>query len=642
MSALRTAIEGFLTAAGYRVVGYAPRGVMAERAAASGGLERAAVWTMTPDAAGTYDEAGLAAEIDQGLGSVSDIATRLLVVPTLAGLSVPFKDRLGALGIGIRVPVQFFDTPYKADADQGFGPGSAGDARSVFADFVAETAESTRTRVPQPFVAMSDLGAVAGGFASGPDLLAHLQTELAAPPATPRLTIVLGHAGAGKSVLFSALFSALHQKFAADKRAQRDGTRPLLFLPGHIRDRQVSTLDGLLDAVAGTEAAAATNPALMRWLVEAGRTAWMFDGLDEFFAGEGDFVAALDAMLSGNGHAQILICTRDSLITSSEPLRTLIDRHLPLGHIRLYELSRWDRPTQRVMAHVKLAGAAPAQGATDPPLVQTFLDGLDRSEALAELATLPFYCGLMLDMLKAGHGSASSEFDLLSHAVDSMIDREASKLESGEYGFGWDVYSGADTFMSAADMVESLGSGRFADAVERERLLAIFHDIGRARFIELIEDIAHVLRTSEAHPNESRGLHIEDIEMLGRASLDVGLLPDLEPRVLLALMQLCFFAPGRDKGHVRFAHEIIADFMAARCAVRMLRARSDTPDAVSQAVGSRAGIERSVFLRTIVHELAADAEIVDLVRAHVESGRIRPQSLAGARALAEALQRGAA
>src|SRR5690606_27428578 len=136
----------------------------------------------------------------------------------------------------------FFDTPYKTDGDSAFGTGGGGDASSVFADFVAETAALARTRVPQPYVAMTDLGAVAGGFQSGPDLLAHLQAELALPAETPRLTVVLGHAGAGKSVLFSSLFAALHQKFTADKRAQRDGCRPILFLPGHIRDRQVSTL----------------------------------------------------------------------------------------------------------------------------------------------------------------------------------------------------------------------------------------------------------------------------------------------------------------------------------------------------------------------------------------------------------------
>lgn len=642
MAALAAQVEGFLEAAGYAIAGRAAHGVLGERPGADGVAERIAVWSFMPDGAGKYDEATLAGEIESELAAADGQVPAFLVVPTLAGLSTAFRERMSRLGVGIRVPVQFFDTPYKADGDTAFGTGGGEDARSVFAEFVDDTAGLASRRVMQPFVALSALGDSAGGFVNGDDLLERLVTDLSSPAAGPRLTIVIGHAGAGKSVLFASLFASLHHRFAAEKRAQRSAARPILFLPGHIRDRQIKTLDGLLDAVARTDAAAATNPRLMRWLNQHGATSWMFDGLDEFFAGEGDFVAALDDMLKGNGHSEILICTRDSLLTSSTALRDLVDAHLPSGRVKLYELARWDRPSQRALATLKLTGAPPSGGAADGPDVSAFLARLDQSPALSELATLPFYCGLLLDLQAAGKDAPTDEFALLAAAVDGLIDREADKLSGGEHGFGWDVFSGADTFMDASEMVERIGTETFLAAGERERLLAAFQEIGRDRLIELIEGIAHMARTSEPYPNESRGLAIEDIAELGRYYLDIGVLPELEPRVLLALVQFAFFAPGREKGHVRFAHELIADYLAARCAVAMIRSRPDTPDAVSQALGRRAGLEHSVFLRYIVGEIGKDAELSDLVRAHCESGRINPQAAAGARVLAEALATGRA
>ncbi|MFM9942249.1 MAG: hypothetical protein ACKVP7_22425 [Hyphomicrobiaceae bacterium] len=645
MSSLAVAVAGFIEAAGFALAGRSQRGVLGERVRAIGGApERLAVWSCEPDATGRYDEAALLAEIDGELAAAPEKVPAFLVVPTLAGLSVPFKDRLAKAGVAIRVPVQFFDTPYKADGDTAFGTGSGDEARSVFAEFVADTAEMTAARVPQPFVALSALGDADGGFAAGDDLLQRLLADLSSHPDGPCLTIVMGHAGAGKSVLFASLFAALHQRFAVEKRAQRSAVRPILFLPAHIRDRQVRTLDGLLDAVARTDAAAATHPRLMRWLNSNGMTSWMFDGLDEFFAGEGDFLGALDAILTGAGKAQILICTRDSLLASSTGLRDLVDRHLPSGRVRLYELARWDRPAQQALATLRLDGrsALATPGAAASPDVARFLATLDQSPALAELATLPFYCNLLLGLHRAGRAAPTDEFELLQAAVDGLIDREAEKLSGGELGFGWDVFSGADTFVDASEMVDTLGAGTFNEHEDRERLLAAFHAIGRERLIELIEGIAHMARTAEAYPNESRGLPIEDVAEIGRYYLDVGLMPELEPRVLLALVQFAFFAPGRDQGHIRFAHEIIADYLAARCAVAMVRSRPDTPDAVSQALGNRADLAHSVFLRYLVHELLADPDLAGAVRAHAASGRIRPQAQAGATLLADALARGRA
>ncbi len=629
MAGLGPSIEAFLTAAGYGIAKSAAACVRGERAGADGRTERVHVWFAETQGSARVDEPALLAAIEGE--AVPAGAVRYCVVPSLAGFSTGFRERLAKAGVGLRVAVQFFDTPYKADGDGAIGTGGGEEARSVFAEFVEAHRDIAGARVPQPFVVLSSLGGDRGGFSAGTDLFTDLVAELTAPADGPRLTLVLGHAGAGKSVLFAALFTALHRHFAAQKRAQRLASRPILFLPEHIRSRKVRSLDGLLDAVAATDAAAATRPALMRWLNASGHTTWMFDGLDEFFAGEGDFVAAIEEMLKPGSQARILICTRDSLLTSSTALRQFVDRQLARGGVRLFELARWERASQSALASVRLAGS---------PQVASFVATLDVSPALSELATLPFYCDLLIGRYRDAKAAPVDEFDLLATAIDALIDREAAKLAGGATGFGWDVFAGADTFVEATGLVAELGVARFNIAEGRQQLLAAFEAIGRERLVELIEGLAHLMRTTEAYPNESRGLTTAEIADFGRLYMDVGLVPEMEPRVLLALIQLAFFAPAEEKDHVRFAHEIVADYLAARNAVAMIRSRPDSADGLGQALGVRADLERSVFLRYLVRELAGDADIVSAVRGHVEGGRVRPDHADNARLLLAELERG--
>ena len=632
-------IEGFLAADGFTVERPAAHCFAGHREAAGAPPARRFVWFQDPEHGIAPDAAGLLADFAAAQGVLDEHALGFFVTPTLAGLTNEFRQQANAAGIGIRVPVQFFDTPYKSDDDAAFGAGRGREARSVFEGFVRKHRDIDRTRVPQPYVALGGIAGGAGSFASGGDLYRNLLSELTADATGPQLTIILGNAGAGKSVLFSALFSALDQHFRDAKRRQQAAPRPILFLPEHIRDTSVATLDGLLEAVAATDAAAATRPALMRFLGRHGLTTWMFDGLDEFFAGETDFVAALEAGLAPGSRARIVICTRDSLLTSSSALGGLIDRQIGAGRVRLYELARWERPSQRALAFVRRVGRLPGEDeSTTPDEVADFLGLLDAHPAAADLATLPYYCNLMLDLGEAGGGSApKDELELLAAAVDGLIDREQTKLETGELGFRWDVFSGAENFVAVNELVEAWGGDAFGAASDRQRLLGVLEQLGRDRLVELIEGIAHQMRTTVAYPNESQGLATEDIEDLANYYLDVGLDPDLEPRVLLALVQLAFFGPGAAKGQVRFAHEIVADFLAGRQAVRILRSHAGSADAIAQALGIRRDLDRSVLLRHVVRELAGDPELASTVRANLDGGRIRERSAEAARHLRDAM-----
>ena len=631
MAGLGAYIEQFLDADGFEVRLALPGLVSAVRKRTAGGADRRQVWYADPDAGVRLDEARLLREFSApppaaGPPSAAPGETfqAYFVTPSLAGLSTNFRQKAHALGIGVRVPVQFFDTPYKSDGDEAFGAGRGADARSVFADFVRDSRRMIETRVPQPFVALSSLGGDSGGFASGPDLLDALAVEFIQPPHAPGIAIVIGNAGAGKSCLFAALFDRLNRHFAAEKRAQRLASRPILFLPEHIRSVQVKSVDGLLSAVSATDAAAPTSPKLMRWLNQNGLTTWMFDGLDEVFAGEVDFVAALQQALAPESRARIVICVRDSLLTTSTALRGFIDQHIDSGSVRLLELSRWERPSQRQLAWLRLEKRLATDADTvDRPAVAGFLQSLDRDPALNELATLPYYCDLLLGLGADRRFAARSEFDLLTAAVDALIDREAAKLASGEFGFDWDVFSGADAFVAATELVAETGSEVFNTPAERTRLIEVLRTIGRERLVELIEGLAHRMRMFEAYPNEAAGLPVGELRQMAAYYVDVGLMPGLEPRVLLALVQLAFFGPGAEKGHVRFTHEIIADFLAARHALGLIRGHPENADVLGQALGLRRDLERSVFFRYLIHELGADPELAAVVQAHVEAGRVR-------------------
>lgn len=633
MAPLIELASGFLAADGYAVSQPEPGLLAGERAG-----ERRRVWVADgPGAAATVG--AHMRRIRAAAAAAPDVSTYVLV-PALTGLSNELRQEIARLGIGLRVPVQFFDTPYRADPDGGFGTGEARGARSVFSDYLRSQAAAIKGRVPQPYHALTQLGGERGGFATGEDLLTHLFAQLAKAPEVGEVIVIAGAAGAGKSSLFAALFAALFEHFTAEKRSQRLAPRPILFLPEHIRSARVTSMSGLLAAVAETDAAAATPPRLMSWLNVAGFTTWMFDGLDEFFAGETDFVATLEQRLAPASRGRVVLCTRDSLLTTSSALSAFLDGRVSTGRgVTLYELARWERPSQRALAWMRLAGRLPpAASGGDPAPVARFLAALDASPVASDLAALPFYCDLMLAAAsRPAADQPRDEFELLGTTVEAMIDREAAKLASGEIGFTWDVFAGADTFVDVAEMVEKWGAPRFAAAGERERLQALLEAIGRDRLVELIEGIAHLLRCNERFPGEARGLSVDELEELGQIYLDVGVDPEIEPRVLLAIVQLAFFGPGAAQGTVRFSHEIIADYLAARHAARRIAARPESADVLGQALGIREDMAGSPFLRALVHELREVPQIVDLVRAHVAADKVRPAYAANAALLAKAL-----
>jgi hypothetical protein len=106
-------------------------------------------------------------------------------------------------GVSIRVPIQFFDTPYNWEESRD-APSSLRELRDI------GNAVSYR-RAPQPY---SD---VLEGT-SGPDLFPVLLSGLTSRvPDRRSIRVVVGPAGIGKSYLYQALFAELYDGFIKDK-----------------------------------------------------------------------------------------------------------------------------------------------------------------------------------------------------------------------------------------------------------------------------------------------------------------------------------------------------------------------------------------------------------------------------------------
>jgi hypothetical protein len=481
-------------------------------------------------------------------------------------------------------------------------------------------------RVAQPFFIRRGLGANDRVPAKG-DLVEHLQTELMDPKPGVGLRFIDGSAGSGKTVAFNALLGAVDEEFEAAKQARVQRRRPIAFLPAHIRGEAIGYVDDVLDAAAESDMAQAVEPEQLRWLLKHGFALWMFDGLDEFYAGDNDFFQFLDAELSDPGsQAQFLICTRDSLFSSSDAMRGFVERQLNRGGtVEIYELAPWDQSAWSQLAWLELEQGR--SGAESSSKVRQFVSALQAAPTLADLARLPFYCAVMIDAFKANGGLPKDEFELLESIIDRMVERE-----HGKNIFRWEDFVDIDEL---ADAIDDLEEDERVDAQNKTTTRTILSEVlngeGRARLFELIEALAHQHRRTPG--SASGGLAVGELrDVFGRSYTASSLAdPDVD-RLLTVLVQFAFFGPGRRAGSVDFTHHILADYLAARYAVRLLRsaidrqapagaasARSALSDAkrpgnaFRQAIGTAPLVAGSLFHRYIAVQLQRDPALRELV-----------------------------
>lgn len=538
---------------------------------------------MSVEAHARYDaeEASLLAGFEATMSGARKGSVGYLLTPSRRGFRQEFvsraTERLSAPGRpgGLRVPVEFFDAAYRHELTSG-DP----NRRSAFQRINVQ-ARTTR-RVPQRFVSSRGGG--------GEDVVAMLARALAATPTEARLWILDGSAGGGKTVAFNALAEHRYRAFLDAKGRGVTSARPIAFDPMHLRGRLPedpgSRVHDLVASLIATDLADVVTPDQFEWLLVNGHSTWMFDGLDEVYAGDASFFHKVASLMDEpDSVAQIVLCTRDSLLTTSEHVRAFVaDSEATGRHVDILTLSPWDEAAWRHLAWIHLE--AERDGAQDSPRVEAFVQHLAESSVLRELAALPFYCRELVRMEDERHG-IGGDFDVLSRIVQRMLDREWDK----------DLF-GVDDFVAYDDLpdVDQLPKG------ERARLLSSVRAAGQNAVLDIVQSIAH----ARQRRRETAGhLPVELVQMIAteHSAIDLGS-PDGR-NALLALVQFAFFGAGANDDTFAFAHPNVADFLAARHAVQMIRESTDAAS-IREAVGTLTVPPGSVFVRFLAHSVWND------------------------------------
>jgi hypothetical protein len=543
------------------------------------------------------------------------------LVPQRRGLSTQFiSDATKVLRGGVRVPIQFFDQEYRYD--EGGKRAKASVAGAVF-----ESAARLK-RVPQPFFRRSGLAESEKEPVQG-DLVTHLEGWLAKAGEGPRFCLIDGSAGGGKTVAFNALATSAYKAFIERKLRQGkegeadSGTagRPVIFLPQHLRSTgDAGHIDDVMAAAADTDMAAPITPERFRWLLANGFSLWMFDGLDEFYEGSKGFFNELAAILDKSGsRACILICTRDSLLTSSAALRAFVETRLAgrSQDTEILELAPWGETAWNTIAAIELGQGAKAQ---------KFVTALARSPITAELARLPFYCSVLIERFRDDGDLPASEFALLDTIFERMISREHGKAV-----FRWQDFVDEDLLSDAIEEeIGKAGGPGASDAKTRLAVAGLLDEQGKENVTELLAALAHIHRRAEAAAISSGGLEAPDIkELTDSAYIKNDMQREEHVRRLTALVQFAFFGAGRRAGTVDFTHPILADYLAARYALILLRrgaaalprrdelrpSEMNLPKAaLQQAVGTAPLDTSSIFFRYIAAEAAKDGELREFLK----------------------------
>jgi len=522
---------------------------------------------------------------------------------------------------GIRTPIEFFDTAYKADS------ADAKRAHSLLSDLLVQASETRR--VAQPFYIRHGLEPENRERVSS-DLVEHLETAVMDPDQGPKLRIIEGNAGIGKSVAFNALVKELYGEFIEAKRARHGRRRPIVFLPNHLRGERIGYVNDVIEAVMSTDVADAVKGEQLTWLLKNGYSIWMFDGFDEFYAGSNDLFSFIDEALAAPGSkAQFVICTRDSLVSSSTVLRSFVERHLASGtDVEIYEVAPWDSESWREVAWLELERGR--EGARDSERVLNFVSALESSENISKLAQLPFYCSALLERFRTEGTLPVDEFEVIEFLVDQMFDRE-----QGKGVFRWKDFVDLDRLEAALkDEISSRGEFAPTSVDVHELVDQLLNAEGRDILLELVGEIAHTHRCNGSAGAHGESLSTEDIGKLsGLVNVPFQLNAEVVSRLRTVMIQLAFFGPGRKAGSVDFTHQILADYFAARHAVKLLKRESrsctytESEGATSQyhlpafeaamrkALGTNNIAKNSLFFRYLAREIRRDPQLWSLLEA---------------------------
>lgn len=435
-------------------------------------------------------------------------AQKFMLLTTTEGLSPGFRQRAKReYDVNIRVPIQFFDTPYKWD--------EAKETTSTARQLSNRGEAREKTRVPQPY------NVISGEDTDRRDDI--LGTILGQIEARPRgsVNFVIGPAGIGKSVFFEVLFYRLYSTFMKFKQRSSVFPRPLPVLPEYIREATAPTLMSLVEGFLRTEFATPITLGTFEWMVTNGFGLWLLDGLDELVDRDPNFFNYLLELLTrpSSGHPTIVLCLRDSLLSTNEGLRSFCDE---FGRdINVYELSKWGTKSKRIFAKTRLK---------DVSETNKFMSILQTRPEVDSLASIPYYCGLIVDEYKSGRLQNSySEAGLLRTAVQNILDREYD-----------------DKGLLDRDLIPL------------------------PSLLELLQDLAF-----EDMLSNFQGFRQEDVREYAEIILPTELDRPTLDRLITDVVQLALFSRGTITGNILFNQEILERYLLGERLNRTLRSDVD-------------------------------------------------------------------
>jgi hypothetical protein len=549
-------VEDYLRSAGFNLLNTDQGFLVADKPGVGGDRDTLLVWLprqLFPDRRLSQIEVSFFARLERDIERYPD-ARYTVLVDSLGGISRAFTEFASARGVKIRVPVQFFDAPFRVEES----PEAASAIKSL-----RDVSELNR-RVPQPFSshAQDSKGIIET------DLLRHLRDAFATQTG-PNIRFVVGSAGAGKSVLFRSLFGIMYRDFIDRKNRLSLSARPIPFTPEHLRATYTIRTLALVDSFLRSDVAAPVSRETLEWMLTNSYCTWMFDGLDELYSGDPEFFEyLLELMTRPGSKAQILVCARDSLLSSNDAFVQFLRNFSPASDssVQIYELSAWERPSKRQYAWIELEGKIPTSGAADPPAVVTFLNNTNTNQSVRLLSGLPYYCSLLLNKLKEGRPVvADDEFDLLGGVVEAMKIRE---VEKGVI---------------------------LPDALEANGL-----DI-------LLETIA-----ADYCCNNYSGTSVDDIRIYSEMVLQPELSQDERQKLLISLVQFPLFAAADRPGVISFTHELLAEYLFGK---QLASSIEVDPISVATKLAGRPAYRDALSFKYLVQKLkgqpALRAKIMD-------------------------------
>ncbi len=558
MDTLQPLVCGYLSAMGYKILDRRPGCVVADRLVYGEHRDTHVVWTVPDGIDGTIFEGQLRPDIRRTYPQYPE-ARGYVISPSRSGFSRDFTEELGDRRIRLLVPVQFFDTPFKSEESTEATKSAISELRS---------GEHLKGRVPQPF----SRAGVSEKAEGGADLLETLYARLHQRPKGSNVYIVVGQAGIGKTYLFRSLFTRLYDEFDRAKKAQRLFPRPIPLVPEHIRRLPALRTELLLESFLRTDVASPISREGFQWLLLNGFATWLLDGLDELYASDPNFFFdILDLVTQKDSRAQILLTCRDSLLAAPEAFQDIEVLGSGGDILQVYQLSAWQTPSKRLYAWVRECGRLPGDGDKDTPRIQAFVAQVNESEALRSLSGIPFYCGVLFDLFEGGElREFGSDADLLEYVIERMIDREIGKG------------------LLHTDMFQGNGLQEWLEQMA-------------AMFVE------------SSYTDISRG----EAEEFARLVLVGTMDSDTQNRVVTNLLQFPLFRAGSERGLIAFAHELLAQLLAAKWfRARLLR----RPAEIGARLARRPDLERATLTRFIAHGLSGDDE--KSVRAALRTGEV--------------------